>query len=79
MNGAKLWDGVAGMLLKEYGAFMLAGVVCGLPVTAWLRNRARIPDGVLRIAGGVCLAALTVVALSYVIVVDYNPFIYFNF
>ena len=79
VNGAKLWDGVAGMLLKEYGAFMLAGVVCGLPVTAWLRNRARIPDGVLRIAGGVCLAALTVVALSYVIVVDYNPFIYFNF
>ncbi len=79
VNGAKLFDGMAGMLLKEYGVFLLAGVVCGVPVVSWLRDKVRVPDAALRIAGGICLAALTVVALSYVIVVDYNPFIYFNF
>lgn len=79
LNGAALWDGTAGMMIREYGAFLLAGVICGLPVIQWLRSRVRVPDGVLRVVGGIALATLTVVALSYVIVVDYNPFIYFNF
>ena len=45
----------------------------------WLRSRVKIPDDALRIVGGVCLAALMVIALSYVAVDNYNPFIYFNF
>ena len=79
VNGAPLWDGIAGMLLKEYGVFMIASIICGIPVVQWLRNKVRITDSVLRIVGGVCLLALTAVAISYVVVVDYNPFIYFNF
>ena len=79
VNGAKLWDGTAAMYLREYGVFLIASVICGLPIAGWLREKVHIPDGALRIAGAVCLAALTVVALSYVTVVDYNPFIYFNF
>ena len=79
LNGARFWDATAGVFLREYGAFLAASVVCGLPVVAWLRDKVRIPDGALRVAGGAALAVLTVVALSYVIVVDYNPFIYFNF
>ncbi|MGN0801908.1 MAG: MBOAT family O-acyltransferase [Candidatus Faecivicinus sp.] len=79
VNGAKLWDGTAGMYLREYGVFLIASVICGLPMAGWLRDKVHIPDGALRIVGAVCLAALTVVALSYVTVVDYNPFIYFNF
>jgi len=79
LNGAPLTDGIAGMMLKEYGVFMLASIVCGIPVVRWMRNKLRIPDAALRIAGGVCLLALTAVAISYVVVVDYNPFIYFNF
>ncbi|MBQ9950607.1 MAG: MBOAT family protein [Clostridia bacterium] len=79
VNGAKLFDSTAAMLLKEYGAFLLASVVCGLPVIGWQRSKVKIPESALQIAGAVCLLALTVIALSYVIVVDYNPFIYFNF
>lgn len=79
VNGAVFWDATAGVFLREYGVFLLAGVICGLPVFNFLRDRVRVPDGALRIAGGVCLAAVFVVALSYLIVDSYNPFIYFNF
>ena len=79
VNGAAVWDATAGMLLREYGLFLAAGVICGLPVADWLRSRVKIPDDALRIVGGVCLAALMVIALSYVAVDNYNPFIYFNF
>lgn len=79
VNGASFWDATAGVFLKEYGVFLAASVICGLPVVDWMRNRLHIPDGALRIVGGVCLAALMVVALSYVAVDNYNPFIYFNF
>ena len=64
---------------EEYGAFLAASVICGLPVVGGLRSKVRVPDAALRIVGGVCLLALTAVAISYVVIVDYNPFIYFNF
>jgi len=79
VNGASLWDATAGMFLREYGVFLALGVICGLPIADGLRNKLHIPDNVIRIAGGVGLLAATVIALSYVAVVDYNPFIYFNF
>ena len=79
VNGASFWDATAGMFLREYGVFLAAGVICGLPVFQFLRERVRVPEGALRIAGGTALAALMVVALSYLVVDSYNPFIYFNF
>lgn len=79
VNGATLWDATAGVFLHEYGLFLGAGVICSLPVADWLRQKTRIPDAALRVVGGVCLALLMVVALSYVAVDNYNPFIYFNF
>ena len=79
VNGAALYDATAGMFLREYGVFLAAGVICGLPVFQFLRGRVRVPEGALRIAGGTALAALMVVALSYLVVDSYNPFIYFNF
>ena len=54
-------------------------MICGLPVAQWLREKARVPENALRIVGAVLLVGLMVIALSYVAVVDYNPFIYFNF
>ena len=79
LNGVPLWNAASGTFLREYGLFLAAGVICGLPIASWLREKARMPEGLLSTAGAVCLAGLTVVALSYVTVVDYNPFIYFNF
>lgn len=79
VNGARLFDATAAMFLKEYGAFLIAAVVCGLPVGDWMRDKLRVPEGVLRVVGALCLVALTAISISYVAVVDYNPFIYFNF
>ena len=79
LSGAPLWSATAGVFLREYGWFLLAGVICGLPVAQWLREKVRVPENALRIVGAVLLAGLMVIALSYVAVVDYNPFIYFNF
>ncbi|MEE1199662.1 MAG: MBOAT family O-acyltransferase [Christensenellales bacterium] len=79
VNGAAFWDAATGMFLREYGFFLLAGVICSLPVGNWLRTRCKIPDAVLRIVGGIAILLFTVLAISYVAVVDYNPFIYFNF
>ncbi len=79
LSGAPLWSATAGVFLREYGWFLLAGVICGLPVAQWLREKVRFPENALRIVGAVLLAGLMVIALSYVAVVDYNPFIYFNF
>jgi len=77
--GGAPWDAATGMFFKEYGAFLLAGVVCGLPAGRWLTEKARVPEWAVQWAGAAALAALMVVAVSYVVVVDYNPFIYFNF
>lgn len=79
VNGAAGWDATAGMFLREYGWFLFAGVVFGLPIGKWAREKLHIPDGALRIVCAAGLVVLMAVALSYVAVVDYNPFIYFNF
>lgn len=79
VNGANGWDATAGMFLREYGWFLLAGVIFGLPIGKWLREKVRVPDAPLRVVCALGLVAMMAVALSYVAVVDYNPFIYFNF
>ena len=69
LDGSAIFDNTARMFLREYGAFLVAGVLCCLPVPK------RIPDAVR----GVGLAAAGFVAITYVVMGSYNPFIYFNF
>ena len=69
LDGSAIFDDTAHMFLREYGAFLVAGVLCCLPVPK------RIPDAVR----GVGLAAAGFVAITYVVMGSYNPFIYFNF
>ena len=69
LDGSANFDDTARMFLREYGAFLVAGVLCCLPVPK------RIPDAVR----GVGLAAAGFVAITYVVMGSYNPFIYFNF
>ena len=69
LDGSAIFDDTARMFLREYGAFLVAGVLCCLPVPK------RIPDAVR----GVGLAAAGFVAITYVVMGSYNPFIYFNF
>ena len=69
LDGSAIFDDTARMFLREYGVFLAAGVPCCLPVPK------RIPDAVR----GVGLAVAGFVAITYVVMGSYNPFIYFNF
>ena len=69
LDGSAIFDDTARMFLREYGVFLAAGVLCCLPVPK------RIPDAVR----GVGLAVAGFVAITYVVMGSYSPFIYFNF
>ena len=79
VNGAQIWNSVTGVLAKEYGWFLLLGFICGLPVKDFIVRKLHVNVNLVRVAGAIVLAALTVVSISYIAVNGYNPFIYFNF
>ena len=79
LSGAPLWDPLTGAFLREYGPFLLAGVLFSLPLPEYLRDRLHFNPNLMRVAGSVCLLALTFISITYIAVGSYNPFIYFNF
>ena len=79
LNGAPLWNPLTGAFLREYGVFLLAGVLFSLPIPEFLRDRVRLNANFMQVAGSACLLALTFIAITYIAVGSYNPFIYFNF
>ena len=78
-SGAGFWNDATTVVFREYGLFMVASFICSLPLYDIFRKNFRMPDGAVRIAGGVLLIGLTLVAVTYVATNNYNPFIYFNF
>ena len=79
LGGAPLWNPLTSAFLREYGAFLAAGVLFSLPVPELLRDRLHVSPNLMKVAGSACLLALTFVAVTYIAVGSYNPFIYFNF
>ena len=79
VNGAALWNSVTGVMLKEYGWFFLAAVICGLPVRGFIVEKLHVNENLVRVVGAVALVALTALSISYIAINGYNPFIYFNF
>ena len=79
LGGASVWNGLTKSFLREYWTFLVAGVVFSLPIPELLRDRFHVPADAMKIAGGAALLGLTFIAVTYVAVGSYNPFIYFNF
>ncbi len=79
LNGAQLWNSVTTVLLREYGLFFLAGIICGIPMRGFIVERLHVNENLLRVVSAVALVALTGISISYIAVNGYNPFIYFNF
>lgn len=77
--GRGFFDATAVMYLREYGWFVLAGLIVSLPVGAFLQKTLRIPDGLMRVLRGAGLALGFCISLTYIVMGGYNPFIYFNF
>ena len=79
LGGAPLWNGLTGAFLREYGPFLAAGVLFSLPVPELLRDKLHVNVNLMKVVGAAALLAATFLAVSYVAVGSYNPFIYFNF
>ncbi|NLF28293.1 MAG: MBOAT family protein [Clostridiales bacterium] len=79
ISGGGFYNALTGVFLREYGPFLLAGLVCALPVAPQIKRALRIPDRLFETVSAVALVALMVVSVSYVATNSYNPFIYFNF
>ena len=79
LSGAPLFNPLTAVFLREYGPFLLAGVLFSLPVPEFLRERMRISPNLMKVVGSACLLALTFISITYIAVGSYNPFIYFNF
>ncbi len=79
LSGAGFWNDATTVVFKEYGIFMIAAFIGSLPLYDIFRNYLRVPDGLIRVVGGVLLVGLTLVAVTFVAMNNYNPFIYFNF
>ena len=79
LSGAPLWNNFTSILAHEYGFFFILSIIVSLPVGAWLEKKLHVPSAVSEIVRFAGLIVVTVIAISYVIVGSYNPFIYFNF
>ena len=79
LSGAPLMNSVTLAMLREYAVYIVAAVLCALPLRNFFVSKLRLGESFVRIAGAVLLIALTIAALSYLAVGGYNPFIYFNF
>ena len=75
-------NAISGVLYKPYIVplfLVLAGVIFSLPIPEFLRDRLRVPAPAMKLVGGAALLGLTFIAVTYIAVGSYNPFIYFNF
>lgn len=72
------------LYLREYAPIILFAFVCAAPTATWARRKlAGWKDGRLlplwHGASAVCLLAIFVLSVAFIVKGTYNPFIYFNF
>lgn len=76
-------DGVFWFNLREYGFFLIAGILCSTPVFKVIKNKMNLMSPkVTTLAGGcyyVFQLVLFVISFSFLVMKAHNPFIYFNF
>lgn len=72
------------LYLREYGPTLAVAAICAAPTATWARQKlAGWKGGVLLplwdTLASVCLLAIFVLSVSFIVKGTYNPFIYFNF
>ncbi|MDD6274338.1 MAG: MBOAT family protein [Clostridiaceae bacterium] len=79
LSGAPLVNDLTGVYIREYGWFVAAAVIFGLPIARWFKDRTRMPDSAAMVVRTAFVLCVTALSLSYAVMGGYNPFIYFNF
>lgn len=84
LSGNSLWNDMTGFLLREYGVFLVLGIIFSFPLAKKCNELLSAPKVNLVGKGitafyPVAMLALFVLCVSYLARGGYNPFIYFNF
>lgn len=84
LSGNGLWDTMTGFILRDYGIFLILGVIFSMPVAKWCNQK--LIDGkwggfgkCMNVLYPLGMAGLFYLCLTYLVRGGYNPFIYFNF
>ncbi len=77
-------DGTLCRYIREYGLFMVFGLIFATPVARFIKNKIDKSENVflgyvIAIVAPVCYGFLFLWAVSFIILGAHNPFIYFNF
>ena len=83
LNGSAPVDGQFVFWFREYLVILVAGVLCSMPVFAWMKEKLAKKREKVELActclGYAVQLILFVVSVSYLVMDAHNPFIYFNF
>lgn len=79
-----IFDGQFFMLFKEFGVFLILGIICCFPVAGYMngllwKSKSILINKLTIILTSFFYMVITVISISYIIKGSYNPFIYFNF
>ena len=84
LNGNTWSDANAGFYLHEYLVFLIAGLLFSLPAVRWIKEKlknvcSKTLFAVFEFFTPIVYIGLFALAISYLVLGTYNPFIYFNF
>lgn len=82
LAGNSLHDARSTLFISENIVFWVAGILLAIPffdyINKWVKRK-KMTERIWGIGKPICLILLFLISLSFLVVNEYNPFIYFNF
>lgn len=79
IGASYLYDSETLMYLSSYKVYFIFGILACFPILKKIKEKIKIKPQIYNAVSAVCLMALFIISLSFMIKGSYNPFIYFNF
>ena len=79
IGASSLYDSETLMYLSSYKVYFIFGILACFPILKKIKGKIKIKPQIYNAVSAVCLMALFIISLSFMIKGSYNPFIYFNF
>ena len=79
IGASSLYDSETLMYLSSYKVYFIFGILACFPILKKIKEKIKIKPQIYNAVSAVCLMALFIISLSFMIKGSYNPFIYFNF
>ncbi|MGN1169226.1 MAG: MBOAT family O-acyltransferase [Acutalibacteraceae bacterium] len=79
VGSSGLYDSNFLMYISNFKFYIIAGVLASFPILKKIKSCKWVNIKIYHIISAICLTAMFIVSLSFMIKGSYNPFIYFNF